>query len=146
MTMTATATDGTTTFPLDEGVEIEKAQEITGKSERSIYRLQARGLVRTISVPEPGKRNKTLYNVQDLQRFAPGPKQLTAPEPEPEDEDSATVLPPSELRHKLFLTQKEAVEYTGLGIGLLRARITRHAWGPRGSLVFRRSDLDGFFA
>lgn len=42
----------------------------------------------------------------------------------------------------LWMTEREAARYTGLGIGYIRSRLTGQKIGPRGALVYRRSDLD----
>ena len=52
------------------------------------------------------------------------------------------ILPPSELRHKLYLTEPEARSYTGLGIGYLRKHLDGKPIGPRGARVYRRGALD----
>lgn len=53
-----------------------------------------------------------------------------------------STLPPSELAHKLWLTEDEAVRYTGLGRGYLERKAKAERIGPRGALVYRRKDLD----
>lgn len=51
-------------------------------------------------------------------------------------------LPPSELRWKIYLTEREAVRYTGLSAATLRWRLQPEPIGPRGANVYRRVDLD----
>lgn len=66
----------------------------------------------------------------------------------PVSRGSQPVLPPSELRHRLYLSEDEAVAFTGLGketLDKLRqagkiARLQRE--GPRQSNVYRRADLE----
>jgi hypothetical protein len=60
------------------------------------------------------------------------------------EEPETAELPPSELRWKLFLTEREAVRYTGLGAATLRRRVKPEPIGPNGANVYRRADLDGF--
>lgn len=71
-----------------------------------------------------------------------GPAAL--PPPPEREETEALELPPSELRWKLFLTEREAVRYTGLGAAALRRRAKPEPIGPNGANVYRRADLDGF--
>lgn len=49
---------------------------------------------------------------------------------------------PSELRHKRYLTEAEAMAYTGLGKGNLRKMARGLRIGPRRAKVYRREDLD----
>lgn len=58
--------------------------------------------------------------------------------------DADRESPPAiaDLALKLWLTEDEAVRYTGVGRGALRARVTPEAIGPRGALVYRRRDLE----
>lgn len=72
-----------------------------------------------------------------------GPAALP-PAQEPEEPGSGPLLPPSELRWKLYLTEREAVRYTGLGAATLRRRLKPEPIGPNGANVYRRADLDGF--
>lgn len=55
--------------------------------------------------------------------------------------DTPQVLPPSELAHKLYLTESEAVRYTGLGKAAL-ANMPRVRKGPRRAWVWRRAELE----
>ena len=48
----------------------------------------------------------------------------------------------SELRFKLYLTPDEAVAFTGLGKGFLQRTAARYCGGPRGSIVYKRSELE----
>jgi len=57
------------------------------------------------------------------------------------DDDTGASLPPSELRCKLYLTEDEAVEYTGLGRGYIRANAKGKTNGPNRSTMYRRDDL-----
>jgi hypothetical protein len=54
--------------------------------------------------------------------------------------DSA-ILPPSELRHKRYLTIQEAVAYTGLPAGRIQDK-ARAGRINREGLRYRRADLD----
>lgn len=56
--------------------------------------------------------------------------------------DTRVILPPSELRHKQFLNEDEAVAYTGLGKGVLAERLKSTKYGSRGARVYRRADLE----
>jgi hypothetical protein len=48
-------------------------------------------------------------------------------------------MPLSELRYKVYLSEDEAIRYTGLGRGQLAGAVKR---GPRGARVYRRTDLE----
>jgi hypothetical protein len=50
--------------------------------------------------------------------------------------------PLSDLAHKLYLTEDEAVRYTGLGQAELRRCARGATRGPRGAFVYRRRDLE----
>jgi hypothetical protein len=61
----------------------------------------------------------------------------------PSQEPQTSALPLSELKIKLFLAEDEAVRYTGLSATYLRDRLDGgQKIGPRGSLVYRRKDLE----
>jgi hypothetical protein len=51
-------------------------------------------------------------------------------------------LPLSELAHKLWLTEDEAVMFSGLGKGYLRKSLEPKPIGPRGAMVYRRRDIE----
>jgi hypothetical protein len=52
--------------------------------------------------------------------------------------------PLSDLSHKLYLTEDEAVRYTGLGRAYLRTLTSAEGRkiGPRGALVYKRAELE----
>jgi hypothetical protein len=51
-------------------------------------------------------------------------------------------VPRTEWPVPLWLTEEQAVRYSGLGIGHLRGTVAWRKIGPRGSLVCKRADLD----
>jgi len=52
-------------------------------------------------------------------------------------------LAPSELRYRIFLSEDEAVAFTGLGKGTIRKLVKPlHRVGPLQSNVYRRTDLE----
>lgn len=61
---------------------------------------------------------------------------------------SQPLLAPSELKHKVYLSEDEAVAYTGLSKAYLAEQAIEKAIechprrGPKQSLVYRRADLD----
>lgn len=55
---------------------------------------------------------------------------------------SQTVLAPSELRHRLYLSEDEAVRFTGLGKTELRRTLKPSKRGPRAANVYKRAELE----
>lgn len=55
---------------------------------------------------------------------------------------AAATLPPSELRHKRFLTEAEAIAFTGLSRKELRATGARQLRGPHQAGIYRRTALE----
>ena len=72
------------------------------------------------------------------------PVQETSTVPVQTLSDVSSVLDVIGLRYAppLYLTEPEAVRYSGLGIGFLRGAVAWKRSGPRGCLVCRRADLD----
>lgn len=150
---------GSMARPINEWMTKAQVTAALKVSERTVDRLHDRG-----QIQKQDRGNVPVFDPDDVKRLAKqkgltdsdGQAGALAPipnferfmqavagrvEPEPEDAEAA-VLPPSELRHKLYLTEVEAVRYTGLGKWFLAGKVKGITAGPNRSTVYRRADLD----
>jgi hypothetical protein len=128
----------------------------TGLSQRTVYRMVTQGQLKQAQRRIPGRRPLPVFDPRRVAAIAastlrPGAtrRQTTTPNidapvkpgPQPEPVSDA-LLPPSELSFKLYLTEEEAIRYTGFGRAHLRAHGKGKPIGPHGSRVYRRVDLE----
>ncbi len=95
--------------------------------------------------PQPPRTTHTTVTTDGITvRYEAGGVRRGAPRALPQAiAELARELPPSELARKLWLTESEAVRYTGLGRGYIAGKLQPGRIGPRGALVYRRADLEG---
>jgi hypothetical protein len=130
----------------------------TGMSERTIYRMVTEGKLKQAQRPVPGRRPLSVFDPDDVAGLVAstmkpnGSALQTVAQTNvldilrqalhPDEDAGAAPLLPSELQVKLYLTEAEAVEYTGLGRGYIRANAKGKTIGPNRSTVYRRADLE----
>ena len=128
----------------------------TGMSQRTIYRMVSGGHIRQAQRPMPGRRPMSVFDPVNVMEIAASTVKAGAPPSQsaiprhnqPLERDSrkeivpGSPLPPSELSFKLYLTEEEALRYTGFGREHLRVHGKGKRIGPHGSTVYRRVDLE----
>ena len=128
----------------------------TGLSQRTVYRMVSEGRLTQAQRRIPGRRPLSVFDpieVAGIVASTSGPKPISGRPVNRRDKDSAeeapdgerfpgAALPPSELSFKLYLTEEEAIRYTGFGRAHLRAFGKGKMIGPHGSRVYRRVDLE----
>jgi hypothetical protein len=123
----------------------------TGMSERTIYRKVTEGQLIQAQKPMPGRRPLPLFDpgsVAEVMASAFKPRANARQKAIPPGDESAerdgtgSFLPPSELSFKLYLTEDEAIRYTGFGRAFLRTHGKGKPIGPHGSTVYRRVELE----
>jgi predicted DNA-binding transcriptional regulator AlpA len=131
---------------LDNWLPMGDVMARTGMSQRTVYRMVTEGRLKQARRPIPGRRPLSVFdpgNVAEIAASTVKPNRSAAqtvtrvPESFP-----GSLLPPSELSFKLYLTEEEAIHYTGFGRAHLRAHGKGRAIGPHGSRVYRRVDLE----
>jgi hypothetical protein len=113
----------------------------TGLSQRTIYRKVIEGQLRQANRTVPGRRPLPVFDPGSISEMtASGPKPTV--KQQQEKGLAETPLPPSELSFKLYLTEEEAIRYTGFGRAHLRTHGKGRPIGPNGARVYRRVDLE----
>jgi predicted DNA-binding transcriptional regulator AlpA len=141
---------------LDHWLPMGEVVAQTGLSERTVYRMVAEGRLKQAQRRIPGRRPMSVFDPSGVAAISASTfKPRARPQqPAPQDgnaivkdglqreETFDSLLPPSELSFKLYLTEEEAIRYTGFGRAFLRATGKGRMIGPRGSKVYRRVDLE----
>ena len=100
--------------------------------------MQSRVNLPPRAVIDPATLEKVIADRSALVKTAPPKPSANLPEKFFE----ALAEPRPQWPPPLYLTEAEAVRYSGLGIGFLRSAVAWKRSGPRGCLVCRRADLD----
>jgi predicted DNA-binding transcriptional regulator AlpA len=137
---------------LDSWLPMNEVVARTGMSQRTVYRMVTEGRLKQAQRRMPGRRPLSVFDPRAVAQIAASTlrpdviRQQNATPSATQNEDpdvvSGTLLPPSELSFKLYLTEEEAVRYTGFGRAHLRACGKGKMIGPHGARVYRRVDLE----
>jgi predicted DNA-binding transcriptional regulator AlpA len=123
----------------------------TGLSQRTVYRMVTEGRLKQGQRRIPGRRPLPVFDpaaIAEIEASTVKPRvprqhdNAPAEEGMPAENAADSLLPPSELSFKLYLTEEEAIRYTGFGRAYLRAHGKGRPIGPHGARVYRRVDLE----
>jgi hypothetical protein len=118
----------------------------TGLSQRTIYRMVNQGQIKQAQRRIPGRRPMPVFAPAGVAGLVASTiPVVTKPAAKGESAEEGvypSLLPPSELSFKLYLTEEEAIRYTGFGRAYIRTHGKGRPIGPHGSRVYRRVDLE----
>jgi hypothetical protein len=133
----------------------QEAAGALGVSTKTIQKYVAQGRLTQAMQSQINKPARAVIEPSGLERMVRERSQVSvqrAPNPSVEvvrfvsesvpEQFANRPTPLSELAHKLYLVEDEAVRYTGLGAAELRRCAKGATRGPRGALVYRRADLE----
>ena len=143
------------TDKLDNWLSMSDVVSQTGLSQRTVYRMVTEGRLTQGQRRIPGRRPLSVFdpsevaeivastsNPRSIRHQGAHPDETTPAAQGPDSGTSGAPLPPSELSFKLYLTEEEAIRYTGFGRAHLRAYGKGRMIGPHGTRVYRRVDLE----
>ncbi len=109
----------------DDWLPIGEVITRTGLSQRTVYRMVSDGRLKQGQRRIPGRRPLSVFDPAEVAKNSTAFSKPRENQPVIDSQDtealSCALLPPSELSFKLYLTEEEAVRYTGFGLAHLRA-------------------------
>lgn len=135
-----------------EWLDKHQAAAALDMSTRSVLTMAGEGRIRSKRERDARTKQLTVFlHAGDVERIRYERQQPRAMQPvkmqTPHTRSNALVAAlqasgPVPLAQKLFLTEAEAVAYSGLGTAHLRQLVAAEKKGPRGARVYRRRDLE----
>jgi hypothetical protein len=135
-----------------EWLDKHQAAAALDMSTRSVLTMATEGRIQSKRQHNPRNKQVSVWlhagDVERIRYERLQPRALQPVKPQAPHTPAAALPAPLQnaltvpLHRKLFLTEAEAVAYSGLGSAYLRQMVVGETKGPRGARVYRRRDLD----